>query len=47
MAEKILKESGDKLDAADRLAIESAINDVKKALEANDAEGDRAARSRR
>jgi len=36
-AEKFLKESGEKLDAADRHAIESATNDVKKALEANDA----------
>jgi len=35
-AEKFLKESGEKLDAADRHAIESASNDVKKALEAND-----------
>jgi molecular chaperone DnaK len=36
-AEKFVKESGDKLDPADRMAIESATNDVKKALEANDA----------
>jgi molecular chaperone DnaK len=36
-AEKFLKESGDKLDPADRMAIESASNDVKKALETNDA----------
>jgi molecular chaperone DnaK len=36
-AEKFVKESGDKLDGADRLAIESATNDVKKALESNDA----------
>ena len=35
-AEKFLKESGDKLDAADRLAIESAINDVKNALDSGD-----------
>jgi molecular chaperone DnaK len=35
-AEKFLKESGDKLDAADRLAIESAINDLKNALDASD-----------
>jgi molecular chaperone DnaK len=34
-AEKFLKESGEKLESADRLAIESATNDVKKALEAN------------
>jgi molecular chaperone DnaK len=36
-AEKFLKESGEKLEAADRMAIESATNDVKKALESNDA----------
>jgi molecular chaperone DnaK len=36
-AEKFLSESGDKVDASDRMAIESAVNDVKKALEANDA----------
>jgi molecular chaperone DnaK len=36
-AEKFVKESGDKLQPADRLAIESATNDVKKALESNDA----------
>ena len=36
-AEKFLKESGDKLEPADRMAIESATNDVKKALESNDA----------
>jgi molecular chaperone DnaK len=35
-AEKFLKESGDKLDSADRLAIESATNDLKKALEGTD-----------
>src|SRR6187455_2566452 len=35
--EKFVKESGDKLDPADRMAIESATNDVKKALESNDA----------
>jgi molecular chaperone DnaK len=35
-AEKFVKDSGEKLDAADRMAIESAVNDVKKALEAND-----------
>src|SRR6185503_16505124 len=35
-AEKFVKESGEKLQAADRLAIESATNDVKKALESND-----------
>jgi molecular chaperone DnaK len=35
-ADKFVKESGEKLDPADRLAIESATNDVKKALEAND-----------
>ena len=37
VAEKFMKESGDKLEASDRMAIESAANDVKKALEANDA----------
>ena len=36
-AERFLKESGDKIDAADRLAIESAINDVKSAIESNEA----------
>ena len=36
-AERFLKETGDKLDPADRLAIESATNDLKKALESNDA----------
>jgi len=35
-AEKFLKESGDKLEAEDRMAIESATNDVKKALESTD-----------
>jgi molecular chaperone DnaK len=35
-AEKFTKESGDKLEASDRLAIESATNDLKKALESND-----------
>jgi molecular chaperone DnaK len=38
-AEKFVKESGEKLDPADRLAIESATNDLKKALENNDAKG--------
>jgi molecular chaperone DnaK len=37
MAEKFMKESGEKLEASDRLAIESATNDLKKALESNDA----------
>jgi molecular chaperone DnaK len=36
-AEKFLKESADKLEPRDRLAIESATNDVKKALEGGDA----------
>ncbi|MCC7043383.1 MAG: molecular chaperone DnaK [Acidobacteria bacterium] len=36
-AEKFVKDSGEKLDPADRMAIESAINDVKKALESTDA----------
>ena len=35
-AEKFVKESGDKLEPADRMAIESATNDVKKALEGTD-----------
>jgi molecular chaperone DnaK len=38
-AEKFVKESGEKLDPADRLGIESATNDLKKALENNDAKG--------
>jgi molecular chaperone DnaK len=38
-ADKFVKESGDKLEASDRMAIESATNDVKKALENNDAKG--------
>jgi len=36
-ASTFLKESGDKVPASDRMAIESAVNDVKQALEANDA----------
>jgi len=36
-AEKFVKDSGDKLDPADRMGIESAVNDVKKALESTDA----------
>jgi len=36
-ADKFLKDSGEKLDPADRLAIESAVNDLRKALESNDA----------
>jgi len=36
-ASTFLKESGDKVQASDRMAIESAVNDVKQALEANDA----------
>ena len=35
-AEKFVKESGEKLQPSDRLAIESATNDLKKALETND-----------
>jgi molecular chaperone DnaK len=38
-AERFLKDAGEKLDPTDRLAIESASNDVKKALENNDAPG--------
>jgi molecular chaperone DnaK len=36
-AEKFLKESGERLDPADRLAIEAAVGDLKKALEAGEA----------
>ena len=36
-ADKFLKESGETLDAADRMAIENASSDVKKALEGGDA----------
>jgi molecular chaperone DnaK len=35
-ADRMLKEAGDKLPAADRAAIESAINDLKAAIEQND-----------
>ena len=35
-AEKFLKESGDRLDSANRLAIESAVNDLKNALDASE-----------
>jgi molecular chaperone DnaK len=38
-AEKFVKESGEKLQPADRLSIESSTNDLKKALENNDAKG--------
>jgi molecular chaperone DnaK len=36
-AEKFMKDAGDKIKAEDRMAIESAVNDLKKALENNDA----------
>ena len=36
-AERMLRDTGDKLAAADRSAIESAIADLKKAIESNDA----------
>jgi molecular chaperone DnaK len=36
-AEKFLQESGDKIDSADRLGIESAVGDLKKALESGEA----------
>src|SRR5246500_1638162 len=36
-AERMMKDTGDKLSAADRAAIESAAESVKKALESNDA----------
>src|SRR6186997_1700665 len=35
-AEKMLRDSGEKLSPADKAAIESAINDLKKAIEKND-----------
>jgi molecular chaperone DnaK len=35
-ADRMLKDAGDKLPAADRAAIESAINDLKSAIEQND-----------
>ena len=35
-AEKMLKDSGDKLSASDKQPIESAIEDLKKAIEKND-----------
>jgi molecular chaperone DnaK len=36
-AEKFMKDAGDKLKPEDRMAIESSVNDLKKALENNDA----------
>ena len=36
-AEKFMKDAGDKIKPEDRMAIESAVNDLKKALENNDA----------
>jgi molecular chaperone DnaK len=36
-AERMLKDTGDKLDGSDRSAIESAVADLKKAIESNDA----------
>jgi molecular chaperone DnaK len=38
-AERFLKDSGDKLSAGDKAPIEAAIEDLKKAIEANDAAG--------
>jgi molecular chaperone DnaK len=38
-AERMLKDAGDKLPASDRAAIESAMNDLKSAIEQNDAAG--------
>jgi molecular chaperone DnaK len=38
-AEKFMKDAGDKVKPEDRMAIESAVTDLKKALEANDASG--------
>ena len=34
-----MKDAGDKIKPEDRMAIESAVNDLKKALESNDAAG--------
>jgi molecular chaperone DnaK len=39
VGEKTLRESGDKLGAAERAAIESAINDLKSSIEQNDIAG--------
>ena len=36
-AEKFMKDAGDKIKPEDRMAIESAVNDLKKAIENNDA----------
>ena len=36
-AEKLIRDSGDKLSASDKTPIESAIEDLKKAIEKNDA----------
>jgi molecular chaperone DnaK len=38
-AERLLKDSGDKIGAPERAAIESAMGDLKKAIEANDGDG--------
>jgi molecular chaperone DnaK len=38
-AERMMKDTGDKLEAADRQAIESAMEAVKKAMDGNDAAG--------
>lgn len=38
-AEKMLKESGDKIDAEDKTKIETAVSEVKKALEENSLDG--------
>jgi molecular chaperone DnaK len=38
-AEKTLKDAGDRIDAADRAGIESAVGDLRKALDANDPDG--------
>jgi molecular chaperone DnaK len=38
-AERMMKDTGDKLPASDRSAIESAVADLKKAIEANDVPG--------
>jgi molecular chaperone DnaK len=38
-AERMLKDAGEKVSATDRAAIESAINDLKQAIEQNDIAG--------
>ncbi|HEX2446080.1 MAG TPA: molecular chaperone DnaK [Vicinamibacterales bacterium] len=45
-AERFVRDNGDKLAAADKQAIESGIEDLKKAIESNDANGMRSAMER-